>query len=171
MLSNNNLGTGKHNLFKYKWEDTFNEDSNVRQIFHSPNRDKETEFMTRNSSESYYFSDKFPAINQDFESNNKMWLILPDKSYSTNDVLDDENLLNLLFSKNSWENSKYLIIKRKIPKFDVVFDKNLVNNLKKTSDFSGMGVYKVHFLSPDMHILGFIILLYPVSYAVAIPSL
>lgn len=132
--------------YKDKWEDTFSENDNIKEVFHSSSGDSQVEYMTQSSNGVYYFGDKFSAIIQDFESGNEMWFILPDEGYHPNDILKDENLLNMLFSKGNWKDSKRVMIHKTIPKFDVVSNKDLVESFKElgiqdvfnsnTSDFS-----------------------------------
>lgn len=114
--------------YKDKWENTFG--NSTKDIFHSAKGDTETEFMSQREEGSYYYSEKFSAVAQDFESGNDMLFILPDEGFTPNDLLEDENLLKLLFSNKDWNDVKYLMINKKIPKFDIVSDKKLVENLK-----------------------------------------
>ena len=60
-----------------------------KMTFHSPNGDRECEFMKESYSGEYYYSDKFSAIKRYFDNNlGEMWFILPDEGVSVYDLLE-----------------------------------------------------------------------------------
>ena len=109
--------------FRAKWYAEFSERNTFPETFHAPDGDVETDFMHRGDDESYYWGSKFAAVCQYFEEGrgNAMWFLLPDEGVTPEELLSDGEALDFLFTgqRNQWENQKYLIVNKSIPKFDV----------------------------------------------------
>lgn len=118
-------------FFQAKWSDEFSENQTKKEIFHSVNGDKETDFM--HSSElygSYYWGEKFSATSKTLENSGSMYFILPDEGVSIDELLADEEALSFLSANRKWENQKSLIVNLSVPKFDVSSKLELKENLQ-----------------------------------------
>ena len=62
-----------------------------------------------------------------------MWFLLPDEGVSPEELLSDGEAMDFLFTadKYEWENQKYLIVNKSIPKFDVASQFDLIDGLKE----------------------------------------
>ncbi len=107
--------------FKAKWDSEFSKEKTARQTFHTPTGDLETDFMHQRDDQTYYWADKFAAVSQPFETGGAMWFLLPDEGITPEGLLSDGEAMEFLFTarKNQWENQKYLLVNKSIPKFDV----------------------------------------------------
>lgn len=107
--------------FKDKWRSEFMERFTQADIFHSPMGDVECRFMHQGGSDSYYWGGKFAAVSKRFEGAGNMWFLLPDEGVTPEELLGDEEAMEFLFTakRNQWDNQKYLIVNKAIPKFDV----------------------------------------------------
>lgn len=126
--------------FQAKWHNTFSEGNTTEGSFHGPGGDLTCEFMHQSDSRTYFWGEKFAAVNQRLEGSGGMWLILPDEGVDVEALLTDEETMDLVLSKEEWENSKYLIVNLAMPKFDVVSDISLsegLQNLGITDVFDG----------------------------------
>lgn len=60
-----------------------------------------------------------------------MTILLPDEGYTPDDLLADTEALDFMTSNPyDWENQKYLIVNKAIPKFDISSQLELSNGLK-----------------------------------------
>jgi len=108
--------------FKAKWSEEFYKNETKPQTFHTPAGDVETDFMHQQHGQTYYWGDKFAAVDQNFAEGGTMWFLLPDEGVSPEELLSDEEAMAFLFTadKSEWENWKRsIIVKKSIPKFDV----------------------------------------------------
>ena len=78
----------------------------------------------------FYWSENFSAISLELTGENRMWLILPDKGYTTADILASEDYLRMTLDPGSWENKRTFKINLSLPKFDVVSQMDLIEGMK-----------------------------------------
>ena len=78
----------------------------------------------------YYWGEHFSATSKAMEESGRMTWILPDENVTTEMLLQDEELLRFLSAGNSWENTTSLKVHLSVPKFDVSFETDLIQNLK-----------------------------------------
>ena len=134
--------------FKAAWSDEFFKDCTERDVFHAPTGDVETDFMRRSAQRTYYWGERFTAVQLDFQEGGSMWLILPDEGASPDDLLTSGEAMDFLLADN-YTGSKYLKVNLSMPKFDVSSDLDLIGGLQKlgvtdvfdgsVSDFGPLG--------------------------------
>lgn len=116
--------------FKGRWDIEFNPNANDTRTFHSPAGDVQTEFMNQSTERNYYRGDDFGAVTLPFVSGCEMWLILPDRGKSVDDVLTSEKYLDLLTADyGEYENTRYIRVNLSLPKFDVTSTIDLKDGL------------------------------------------
>ena len=118
--------------YKAKWEYEFRDEYTSPQTFHSPTGDQEIDFLHQGMPHGYFWGDSFAAIYQPFEEGGGMWFLLPDEGVTPENLLNDPEAVDFLFTadKSEWENSKYLVVNKSIPKFDVSSQFDLIGGLK-----------------------------------------
>lgn len=117
--------------FQAKWDNRFSEKQTKEDTFFAPNGNVTCEFMNDSDSGFYYWSENFAAIRKTFEAGGGMFFFLPDEDVTVEELLEDEKVLDLLKNYVNWEDKKYLTINQSIPKFDVVSDMSLIEQLKE----------------------------------------
>ena len=132
--------------FTAGWVDEFYEENTYDKTFHAPTGDIQTPFMHQTRRDTYYRGTNFGAIYLNLDGNNRMWLILPDEGFTTEDILKSDEYLQLTLDPASWPNQKKYEIHLSLPKFDVVQQQNLISGMRalgvtdifspETSDFS-----------------------------------
>ena len=109
--------------YKGKWEHEFGKQGTAPQIFHTPAGDREMDFMHQRDWDLYYWGDHFSAVRQSFELGGDMWFLLPDEGVTPEELLNDPDALDFLFTggrwRPDWRRCKSLIVNKSIPKFDV----------------------------------------------------
>lgn len=116
--------------FRSKWSSEFSKNATTTDVFHAPAGDIESSFMHKSGSYQYYWADNFSAISLGLESDGHMWLILPDEGVSFKDLFEDDEIIELCQSGGQWTNSKHLIVNLSVPRFDIVSDIDLIDQLK-----------------------------------------
>ena len=116
--------------FKAKWRNEFFEGNTTKEVFHGSNGDVTCEFMHQSRSDTYYWGEQFSAIRRSFEAGGDMCFILPDESVTAEELVQDASVIEFIQS-DYWENRKQLMINQSIPKFDVVSNMDLGENLKQ----------------------------------------
>ncbi len=116
--------------FQAKWDGEFNENNTKEGTFHGALGDVNCEFMHQSGSDTYYWGEKFSAISKRFENSGSMLFVLPDEGVPVEELLSDEEVQNFIHTYYDWENNKYLIVNRAIPKFDVASDFDMSEGLK-----------------------------------------
>lgn len=118
--------------FKAKWAEEFSKGKTTPQVFHAPAGDMEADFMHQRRNGTYYWGDKFAAVSQPFKQGGAMWFLLPDEGVMPEELLADKEAAEFLFAvdKYEWENQKYLIVNKAIPKFDVSSQFDMRDGLK-----------------------------------------
>ena len=123
--------------YRAKWKAVFDPTNNEMLPFHTPSGDTEEEFMYLRTRGNYYWSENFSAVTLQLENSGAMWLVLPDEGVSTDDLLADDKLYELVYSgkmyisEEDWPDQKNVKINLRMPKFDVVSDFGLTEGLKK----------------------------------------
>ena len=107
--------------FKAKWHAEFSKRNTFPETFHTPDGDVETDFMHQSDDQTYYWGSKFAAVSQSFEEGGAMWFLLPDEGMTPAELLSDGEAMDFLFTADryKWENRKFLIVNKSVPKFDV----------------------------------------------------
>lgn len=116
--------------FRAKWSSEFDEGSTQPRTFHAADGDMTCDFMYQGGTDSYYWGETFSAVQKNFEGRESMWFFLPDEGCTPEDLLTDPQMAALLQSPYEWENNKFLIVNKYIPKFDVVSQMDLVPDLQ-----------------------------------------
>lgn len=117
--------------YQAKWSDRFSEQQTAEGTFRTPSGEETCEFLKDSGSGFYFWSDNFSAACRHFEAGGGMYFFLPDEGVSADELLKDTKVLELLENQGAWENKKHLMIHMTVPKFDVVSDLSLVEELKK----------------------------------------
>lgn len=108
-------------LFKDDWQNEFYEGSTKPGVFHSPDGDREVDFMSEKNLNQYYWGDSFSAIGRSLSSSGRMMFILPDEGVEVTSLLSDPQVKSLLGSSISrpYPQQKDLMVNLKVPKFDI----------------------------------------------------
>ena len=120
--------------FKGKWAVEFDESDTSSDTFHAVSGDISTDFMHMGTQGTYYFGEKFGAVNLYFEgADTSMWFYLPDEGVTPEELLADEEFLSFMTAsqseKHEWEKQKQVLIELAVPKFDVVSDMDLAKKI------------------------------------------
>ncbi len=153
--------------FKAKWHDEFSKSDNTTDIFYGAKRNETVTFMhERNIYGTYYWGEHFSATKKSLENSGSMYFILPDEGVSIDELLQDDDLQAFLttatlYTEETYENHKEMIVNLSVPKFDVNSNINLTENLRSLgiescfslsdSDFSPLTSDTEIFLSDVNH--------------------
>ena len=125
------LGLATTVYFRAKWSTEFSRANTEKEIFHGAQKDVTVDFMKQEQKNGiYYWGELFSATSKSMEGSGQMFWILPDENVSTETLLQNEEFLNFIGALNKWENKKGLKVNLSVPKFDVSFDTDLIENLK-----------------------------------------
>ena len=117
--------------YQAKWDTEFQKENNTERVFHAPAGDIPHTFMHQTDVYgTYYWSEHFGAVARRMEEGGQMWFVLPDEGVSTDTVLTDDSLYNLLDPTYDWADQKTLRVNQYIPKFDISSDADLINGLQ-----------------------------------------
>ena len=116
--------------YRAKWSEEFSKSQTSEDTFHADSGDITCEFMHRSDTGTYYWGEKFGAVNLSLRESGAMKLLLPDEGVTPEALLQDEEAMNFLLGGGEWENSKFLIVNLSVPKFDVSSDLNLNKSLQ-----------------------------------------
>ena len=116
--------------YRAKWQNEFSESATAQAVFHGSGGEEPWDFLNSSSYGGYYWGEKFGATALSLNEGGSMWLILPDEGVTVEELLADEETFDLVQSRGTWENHKYLKINLSLPKFDVVSDLDLIEGLK-----------------------------------------
>ena len=146
--------------FTAGWTDEFSEEHTYDETFHTPTGDIQTPFMHQTRRDTYYRGTNFGAICLELGDSNRMWLILPDEGYTTEDILQSDEYLRLTLDPGSWYGITYEI-HLSLPKFDVVQQQDLISGMQQlgitdvfnsaASDFSPISDMAGLFISQINH--------------------
>ena len=125
------LGLATTVYFRAKWYDEFSETKTEKDVFHGAKNDVTVDFMnTTTNGIGYFWGENFSATVKGLEESGSMYWILPDENVTTEMLLQDEEVLRFISSVKTYENVKRMKVHLSVPKFDVSFDTDLVENLK-----------------------------------------
>ena len=116
--------------YRAKWSQEFSKNQTSEDTFHADSGDITCEFMHSSGRGTYYWGEKFGAVNLPLRESGAMKLLLPDEGVTPEALLQDEEAMNFLLGGGEWENSKFLIVNLSVPKFDVSSDLNLNKSLQ-----------------------------------------
>ena len=118
--------------FQVAWKDPFYKTKNIEAFFHTPDGNILCRFMNATMFSKCYDGENFVAASLSFSGNDgKMWFILPDEGFSTDDVTVNPELVSLLTGAESTQkNIKDYLLTISVPKFDVAYTTNLIEELK-----------------------------------------
>ena len=151
LAPNTSLALATTIYYQANWLTQFSEQYTTTDTFHGLTGDVECDFMHRTASQDvYYYGKDFGAVRLTLADGGDMWLILPDKGVTPNDLLEQGDALALAMSGGYWENQGLYEINISLPKFDVSADFSLNEKLKSlgvtdvfdknVSDFSAINV-------------------------------
>ena len=114
--------------FSAAWETEFQQSKNTDGTFHSPNGSYTTEFMNAIFSTVYFRGRNYGAIALPLEgeASGYMWLILPDKGYSAQDILRKRNWLD----PSGWKIIQNAKVTLSLPKFDISNQNDLLEGMQ-----------------------------------------
>ena len=118
--------------YRAKWTNEFGEGANTEDVFHGTAGDATATYMYSCLTYGpYYWGEDFGVVSLGLEDGSKMWLVLPDESYSPEDILGSGHALELILGNPyESENQKSLRVNLSLPKFDIVADRKLNDALK-----------------------------------------
>ena len=119
--------------FSAKWYREFKKEDTKQAVFHAATGDIKRDFMNRTEYTGIYCcGDKFGATLQYFGNNGgSMLYILPDEGISVYDLLEDEQVMSLIYDNYDNLEDKYLKINLSVPKFDIASDQDIADSMKK----------------------------------------
>lgn len=116
--------------FRAKWNTEFYSSKTEEGVFHAASEDTACSFMKQSGNRPYFYGNHFSAVYQELKYSGGMWLILPDEGKTVNDLVTDEQVLEMVQAKHSWENQVERKVNLSMPKFDIVSDMDLSKHLK-----------------------------------------
>ena len=116
--------------YRAKWSQEFSKSQTSEDVFYAESGDITCDFMHSSGTGTYYWGEKFGAVNLPLRESGAMKLLLPDEGVTPEALLQDEEAMNFLLGGEDWENSKFLIVNLAVPKFDVSSDLNLNKSLQ-----------------------------------------
>lgn len=126
--------------FAANWKDGFESSRTADGVFHRSGGDLTVPFMNRRDDYStYYWGTNFGAVELKLSSGS-MWLVLPDKGVTMDEVLASAEYLQLTQNPSEWENQKSVRLNLSLPKFDIDSKTDLIEGMKKlgvSNVFSG----------------------------------
>ncbi len=116
--------------FKAGWEYEFSKSGTTTDVFHAFSGDIQAEYMRKSNSDTYYWGENFGAVALPLTNRGDMWFILPDEGVLPESLFASDELLTLIENPGKWDNQKRLVINKRIPKFDVTGETDLIDHLK-----------------------------------------
>ncbi len=117
--------------FRAKWDPEFNPALTEQGVFHGASGDQPVDFMHQSSMNAYYWGDRFSAVAQRLENGGAMWFVLPDEGTDVETLLQDDAVMDLLFSsQENWPNQKDTLVNLAVPKFDISAQLSLKDGLE-----------------------------------------
>ena len=124
------LGLATTVYFRAKWSTEFSKAKTETAVFHGAKNDVTVDFMNTTSNVYYWWGENFSATVKGLEESGCMYWILPDENVTAEMLLQDEDVWRFIGSTGTYENGKKMKVNLSVPKFDVSFDTDLVENLK-----------------------------------------
>lgn len=121
-------------FYQAKWREMFAESETKAGTFHGTSGDTECDFMHQTEETgTYWWGERFGAVSKHLENDGgTMWFFLPDAGVTPEELLCDGEWMDFLLMKERWEHwdrQKGLRIHLTIPKFDIVSQLDLRENL------------------------------------------
>lgn len=116
--------------FAGKWLNEFSAENNEKGVFHSPDGDKDVEYMKDMPLTNYWTGKNYSAISLSFEYNGTMRLILPKEGVSPEELFKDEETLKFMMANDNWDDGEYCGVHLSLPKFDISSGTDLTDGLK-----------------------------------------
>lgn len=118
--------------FRAAWADAFLKENTAPGLFHTLGMEGDItcDYMHQSKAQNFYRGDHFSSVVRNMGNNYFMWFVLPDQDTTVQELVQDEQLTNFLLSNGRWDNQDYLTVNMTVPKFDVVSDLNLIENLQ-----------------------------------------
>ncbi len=116
--------------YQVRWQDEFSSENTYEEAFHAKSGDINCDFMHRSMLGSYYWGDGFAAVTLSLSESGNMWLILPDEGVTTEELLQKGDALKMI-GDGEYKNTAYPLINLSVPKFDIMSNVDLTENLKK----------------------------------------
>lgn len=135
-------------FYRARWTGEFSESATTTEVFHAPGGDISWAFMHRSISDGTYYDGKdFGAVRLSLADGSRMWLVLPDKGKTPQDILASGHAVEMILGDGSVK-SKQALIHLSMPRFDVCAETDLIPALRKlgitdvlseaTSDFTAI---------------------------------
>jgi len=118
--------------YRAKWRSEFQPERNTQAIFHAALGDREVTFLnTVQTYGPYYWGDDYAAVSLWLEDGSRMWLVLPDEGKTPADILASGLALDMILNQaDSYENQTSIRVNLSMPKFDIVGDTRMEENLR-----------------------------------------
>lgn len=117
---------------KGSWEEYFNKRSTKKKDFHlSKNEKIKCDFMNGSQEGDVYFGKRFTAIKLNIVNLGTMTFVLPNEGYTTSDISNDDDLLDVLNGKTYNLNKEEYDINMSIPKFDINAEGDIIAAMSK----------------------------------------
>lgn len=134
--------------FQAKWQTEFLPHATAPGTFHALTGDLTCDFMHSSTENAYCWGENFGAVGLPLGNDGgTMWIVLPDEGQDVDTLLSNQEVMDFLLSKGSWENQKHLTVHLSLPKFDISSQLDLCQGLQNlglsevfigTGDFSPM---------------------------------
>ena len=116
--------------YQVQWLNEFSSKANVQAIFHGAKRETAETFMRATLEYGpYYWGDRFGATALPLEDGSILWLFLPDEGCSPESIVGEATAF-LAQRTEDYPNQKSIRVNLSVPKFDVVSDSELSDELK-----------------------------------------
>lgn len=129
--------------FSARWEVEFDPDRTAEDIFHAPTGDTPRLYLRADRRDTLWWGERFQAVALPFDMyGGEMWIILPDKGITPDELLTDPDCLALLTGQGC-ANSRQMLIHLSLPRFDVT------SRLELSSHLQALGVTDVFDFDAD----------------------
>lgn len=117
---------------KGMWINPFFADQTDKQTFHGASGDTECDMMHQNGIDSYFWGDHFSGVTQSIDNGGRMYFFLPDEDADLSDIINDPQVMEVIRNGlyDGYENTKYIIVNKSIPKFSVSSKHDLIDSLE-----------------------------------------
>ena len=116
--------------YKAKWQNEFDPEQTKEDTFYGKNETLTCDFMNSSDFAQYFWTETCSAVSLSLGEGGQMWLLLPDEGISPEELFNYEENFEMIFSREMWENERYLRVNLSLPKFDVASELNLRDGLK-----------------------------------------
>lgn len=118
-------------FYRASWSGQFSESRSTTEVFHAPSGDISWAFMHKTITQGTYYDGKdFGAVVLSLEDGSRMWLVLPDKGKTPQDILDSGHAVDMILGSSETKRQRAKI-NLSMPRFDVCAETDLVPSLKK----------------------------------------